>query len=44
MLPWFQFPAPVAGTVAKLCAAEGDSVEAGQVLVILKEKEGSADA
>ena len=40
----FQFPAPAAGPVLKLCAAEGDAVEAGQVLVILKEKEGSANA
>ena len=40
----FQFPAPAEGTVLRLCAAEGASVEAGQVLVILKEKEGSADA
>ena len=40
----FQFPAPAEGTVMKLCAAEGESVEAGQVLVILKEKEGEAHA
>ena len=40
----FQFPAPTEGRVKKLCAAEGDAVEAGQVLVILEEKEGEADA
>lgn len=40
----FQFPAPAAGTVDKLCVKEGDAVEAGQVLVILKETEGEADA
>ena len=39
----FQFPAPADGTVEKLCVAEGDSVEASQVLVILKDKEGEAN-
>ena len=39
----FQFPAPAEGTVARVCAAEGDAVSAGQVLVILREKEGEGD-
>jgi biotin carboxyl carrier protein len=40
----FQFPAPAAGTVKRLCVSPGDSVEAGQVLVILKDKEDGDNA
>jgi 2-oxoglutarate dehydrogenase E2 component (dihydrolipoamide succinyltransferase) len=39
-----EVPAPVSGTVAKIVVENGATVEAGDVLAILEEGEGSADA